>query len=107
MRTMMMALAATSMTLPVAAVVAPTTAAAKQQRYYSGRTWYDGQGRVRCKRPNGTTGLLIGGVGGALVGRSIDTHGSRATGTILGAAAGALIGRSIDRNRSRNKYVCR
>ena len=107
MRTMMMALAATSMTLPVAAVVAPTTAVAKQSRYYSGRTWYDGQGRVRCKRPNGTTGLLIGGVGGALVGRSIDTHGSRVTGTVLGAAAGALIGRSIDRSRTRNQYVCR
>jgi len=105
MRTMMLALAATSMTLP--AFVAAAPADAKQQRYYSGRTWYDGQGRVRCKRPNGTTGLLIGGVGGALVGRSIDTHGSRATGTIIGAAAGALLGRSIDRNRTRNQYVCR
>ncbi|MCW3796755.1 glycine zipper 2TM domain-containing protein [Sphingomonas sp. BN140010] len=107
MRTMMLALAATSLTVPATAVIAPTAAAAKQQRYYSGRTWYDGQGRVRCRRPNGTTGLLVGGVGGALVGRAIDTHGSRATGTIIGAAAGALIGRSIDRNRTRNQYVCR
>jgi outer membrane lipoprotein SlyB len=107
MRTMMLALAATSMTLPAAAVIAPTEASAKQSRYYSGRTWYDNQGRVRCKRPNGTTGLLVGGVGGALVGRAIDTEGSRATGTIIGAAAGALIGRSIDRNRTRNQYVCR
>jgi uncharacterized protein YcfJ len=107
MRTMMLALAATSMTIPATAVIAPTAAVAKQSRYYSGRTWYDNQGRVRCRRPNGTTGLLIGGVGGALVGRAIDTHGSRVTGTVLGAAAGALIGRSIDRNRTRNHYYCR
>jgi len=36
----------------------------------------------------------------SLVGRAIDTRGSRATGTILGAVAGALIGREIQRSRS-------
>lgn len=103
MRKMMLALAATSMTVPVAVA----TPAAAHQGYYQGRTWYDGQGRLRCKRPNGTTGLIVGAAGGALVGRAIDTHGSRATGTILGAAAGALIGREIDRSRKRNRYYCR
>lgn len=112
MRKMMMALSAASLTLPVA-MAAPAEARPHynqgydNQGYYQGRTWYDDQGRTRCRRSNGTTGLLVGGVGGALVGRSIDTHGSRATGTILGAAAGALIGRSVDRNRSGNRYVCR
>jgi hypothetical protein len=52
-------------------------------------------------RPNGTVGLVVGGAGGALVGRASDTHGDRATGTILGGAAGALIGRRIDRDRVR------
>ncbi len=66
---------------------------------YQGRIWRDSHGRYRCKRPNGTTGLIVGAAGGALVGRAIDTHGERATGTILGAAAGALIGRKIDRSR--------
>jgi outer membrane lipoprotein SlyB len=98
MRKMMLALAATSMTVP-AAVALPTAASAHQPRYYSGKTWYDSRGRARCKRPNGTTGLLVGAAGGALVGRAIDTHGERATGTILGAAAGALLGRHVDRNR--------
>jgi len=64
------------------------------------RYWRGNDGRYRCKKSNGTTGLLIGGVAGALVGRSIDTRGDRATGTILGAGAGALLGRSIDRNNS-------
>lgn len=67
--------------------------------YYRGRVWQDSHGRYRCKRPDGTVGLIVGGAGGALVGRAIDTRGERATGTILGAAAGALIGRKIDRSR--------
>ena len=66
---------------------------------YRGKIWRDSDGRYRCKRPNGTTGLIVGAAGGALVGRAIDTRGERATGTILGAAAGALIGRKIDRSR--------
>jgi hypothetical protein len=100
MRKMMLALAATSLTVPVA-MAAPADAHAK--RGYSGRTWYDGQGRLRCKRSNGTTGLIVGAAGGALVGRAVDTGGERATGTILGAAAGALLGREVQRSRSRNR----
>ena len=101
MRKMMLALAATSMTVPVAMAV-PADA---HSRYYNGKTWYDGKGRLRCKRSNGTTGLIVGAAGGALVGRAIDTRGERATGTIIGAAAGALLGREVD--RSRKRYRCR
>lgn len=78
---------------------------AKQaQRYNSTENgiqyWRGDDNRYYCKRSNGTTGLLIGGAAGALVGRAIDTRGSRTTGTIVGVAAGALLGREIDRNRS-------
>ena len=103
MRNMMLALAATSLAVPAA--ITATPADAHQPRYYSGKTWYDGQGRLRCKRPNGTTGLIVGAAGGALLGRAVDTRGERATGTILGAAAGALIGREVE--RSRKGYRCR
>ena len=68
---------------------------------YHGKTWRDSQGQLRCKRPNGTTGLIVGAAGGALLGRAIDTRGERATGTILGAAAGALLGREVERSRRR------
>ena len=75
-----------------------------QQRYQSTDNginyWQGNDGRYYCKRSNGTTGLLIGGAAGALIGRAIDTNGSRTTGTILGAAAGALLGREVERNRS-------
>jgi outer membrane lipoprotein SlyB len=94
MRKMMLALAATTLMAP--AMEAPAAA-----RGYSGKVWRDSHGRLRCTRPNGTTGLIVGAAGGALVGRAIDTHGERATGIILGAAAGALLGRSVQRSHSR------
>ena len=94
MRNLVLAMAAASLAVPVM----PSPAMA---RGYNGKIWKDSKGRYRCKRPNGTTGLIIGAAGGALVGRAIDTRGERATGTILGAAAGALLGRNIDRNRIR------
>lgn len=96
MRTLALALAATTLTLPAL----PSVAIAHGSGYH-GKTWRDGQGRLRCKRPNGTTGLIVGAAGGALVGRAIDTRGERATGTIIGAAAGALLGRQVERSRSR------
>ena len=94
MRKLVLAMAAVSMAVPV--IPAPAMA-----RGYHGRIWQDSQGHYRCKRSNGTTGLIVGAAGGALVGRAIDTRGERATGTILGAAAGAIIGRRIDRSRIR------
>ncbi len=89
-------LATAAATLAVPAIPSPAFA---RDGYYNGRVWQDSRGRYRCKRPDGTVGLIIGGAGGALVGRAIDTKGERATGTIIGAAAGALIGRKIDRSR--------
>ena len=90
---------AASLALP--ALSAPALAHGENQ--YRGKVWRDSEGRLRCKRPDGTTGLIVGAAGGALIGRAIDTRGERATGTILGAAAGALLGREIDRSR----YRCR
>ena len=94
MRKALLTLAAATLAVP-----AMPSAALAHDGYYEGRIWQDSRGRYRCKRPNGTTGLIIGAAGGALVGRAIDTKGERATGTIIGAAAGALIGRKIDRSR--------
>ncbi len=82
------------------AATAPTYAYSYAQGYH-GKMWQDSQGRWRCKRSNGTTGLIVGAAGGALIGRAIDTRGERATGTIIGAAAGALIGRQVERSRVR------
>jgi uncharacterized protein YcfJ len=96
MRKSILALTAVALAVPTV----PITPAVAYDGY-RGKVWRDSQGRYRCKRPNGTTGLIVGAAGGALIGRAIDTRGERATGTILGAAAGALIGRRIDRSRVR------
>jgi opacity protein-like surface antigen len=60
--------------------------------------WRGNDGRYYCERDNGTTGLIIGAAGGALLGREIDKHGERTTGTILGAVLGGLLGRELDKS---------
>jgi hypothetical protein len=56
--------------------------------------WRGRDGRYYCHRSDGTTGLLIGGVGGAIAGGAI---GGDALGAVVGAGAGALLGHTIDR----------
>ncbi len=65
------------------------------------RVWRGDDGRYYCQRANGTTGLIIGAAGGALLGREIDRRGDRTLGTVIGAAVGGLIGREIERGRAR------
>ena len=99
MQKIIMAAAAVALSVPAMPQPAQARHRHAHSQYYQGRVWRDSNGRMRCRRSNGTTGLIIGAAGGALVGRAIDTHGERTTGTILGAAAGALVGRSVDRSR--------
>lgn len=75
---------------------------ARNNGYY-GRN-YDNRyyGNRRCEG-SGTTGAIVGGVAGALLGREAtrDTRGynrnSGTTGAIIGGALGALAGRAIDK----------
>lgn len=76
--------------------------------YYQDRTLsnddrvYRGQNnRYYCRRPDGTTGLIVGGIAGGALGSALDLGGSGTLGTLLGAAGGAVAGRSIQRNRVR------
>ena len=62
-------------------------------RIYRGR-----DNRYYCRRSDGTTGLVIGAIGGGVLGNAIAGGGSKTLGTLLGAAGGGLLGRSIDRN---------
>ena len=71
--------------------------------YRNTRVWEGEDGRQYCRKSDGTTGLLIGGAAGALLGREIaGRNGDRTLGAILGAAGGALLGKSID-----SKIQCR
>jgi len=68
---------------------------------YRGQSWRGNDGRYYCRRNDGTTGLLVGGVAGALIGRGIAGNGDRTLGALLGAAGGALLGKSIDQSNAR------
>lgn len=105
MRNLTFAVAAATMSVPMAAML-PAAPAEAQSRYYdrygnyAGPTWRDRRGRYRCRRSDGTTGLIIGGAAGALIGREVAGRGDRTLGTIIGAAGGALVGREVERGRS-------
>ncbi|MBX9859290.1 MAG: glycine zipper 2TM domain-containing protein [Sphingomonas sp.] len=62
------------------------------------RVYRGNDGRYYCRRNDGTTGLIIGAVGGGILGNVIDGGRSRAVGTLLGGGLGAILGKSIDQN---------
>ena len=78
----------------------PATAAQAHDNGYYGRGSYE-QGQ-RYRRCSGTTGTILGAAAGALLGRAIDTRGSRVVGTVAGGAGGAIIGRKLGRSTCRN-----
>jgi hypothetical protein len=74
----------------------------RDERVYRGQ-----DGRYYCRRSDGTTGLIIGGVAGGLFGNAISNGRNSTLGTLLGAAVGASVGASVDRNSDRNNVRCR
>lgn len=69
------------------------------------RLYRGGDGRYYCRRSDGTTGLIVGGLAGGVLGNVIAPGGSKTLGTILGAIGGAAIGTTIDRNRNKDADV--
>lgn len=54
-----------------------------------------------CKKPSGTTGLILGAVAGGLLGNVIDGGDRRTLGTLIGAGGGALLGREVEQRSAR------
>lgn len=77
-------------------------------RVYRGR-----DNRYYCRRSDGSTGLIVGGLGGAAAGAIIAQGDSKPLGAIIGAIGGAAVGAAIDsgnrngRNNGRNNVRCR
>ena len=63
--------------------------------YRDTQVWQGNDGSYHCEKKDGTTGLIIGGAVGALLGREVDGGHDRTLGTILGGAAGALLGKEV------------
>ena len=104
MRNLLLAIAATSLAIPVSfAVPGGSSSAEARTRHYNSRAYYRS-----CRHSSGTTGLVAGGVAGAVVGSKV--IGGGLLGAAVGAGAGALGGRAIDRTISapkRCRYVRR
>jgi hypothetical protein len=64
----------------------------RQTRIYRGQ-----DSRYYCRRSDGTTGLIVGAIGGGVLGNLIAPGNSNLIGTLIGGGAGALLGREIDR----------
>ncbi|MFN3945429.1 MAG: glycine zipper 2TM domain-containing protein [Allosphingosinicella sp.] len=78
---------------------APERALTARDEVYRGS-----DGRYYCRRSDGTTGLVIGGAAGGILGNVIDGGRNRAAGTLIGGALGALLGRAVEQN---NDLRCR
>lgn len=98
MRSFMLTLAAASLALPVTIATAPLAPDAAAKTYKSGKYKHR---EKRCRYSSGTTGLVAGGVGGAVVGNKV--LGGGLLGTAAGAVGGALGGRAIDRSITAKK----
>ena len=59
--------------------------------------------RYYCRRNDGTTGLIVGGLAGGALGNIIAGGGSKLLGTVIGGGGGALLGQRVDRGQ----VVCR
>ena len=90
MRNIFLTLAAASLAIP-ATMALPVSKAEARKHYRSNASRH----YRTCRHSSGTTGLVAGGVGGALLGNSVLGHG--ALGTIAGGVGGAFAGRAIDR----------
>ncbi|MDP3855249.1 glycine zipper 2TM domain-containing protein [Phenylobacterium sp.] len=81
-----------------AAVTVPTFAAAQSAGYYDQREggYYDPCRRSSTNR--GTTGALIGGALGAVIGSNAAARNARTEGALLGGALGAMGGAAVGKN---------
>jgi hypothetical protein len=71
-----------------------------QEQVYRGSN-----GRYYCRRGDGTTGLVVGGAAGGILGNVIDGGRHRIAGTLIGGALGAIMGRAAEQNQ--NELRCR
>lgn len=91
---------ATALAVTAASTLAVPADARHHRHHYYGRTAY--AHRV-CRRSPATTGTIVGGVTGAVVGHSLLGHGL--LGTAAGAVGGAVAGGAVDRSMTAH-YRC-
>ena len=96
---------ATITTAVVAALAVSATAVPSFAQDYRGYGYRDDcQEKVHN---SGTTGALLGGIAGALIGSNLASHhGGRSGGAVLGGLAGAAVGNNIARSSAKSSGAC-
>jgi outer membrane lipoprotein SlyB len=86
----------------------------RNDRRYRERRLSDGDrisrgrdGKYYCRRSDGTTGLIVGGIAGGVLGNVIAPGDSKTLGTVIGAIGGAVAGNAIDRGSKKDDVRCR
>ena len=91
MKTLAKITAAAALAMTAGATISAPADARHRHHYYSSSRYY----YHYCRHSSATTGKVVGGVAGALVGHSLLGHGL--LGTAAGAAGGVVAGGAIDR----------
>lgn len=65
------------------------------------RVYRGNDGRYYCRRQDGTTGLIVGGIAGGALGAAIAPGGSGLLGALLGGVGGAALGQAVDKDNVR------
>src|SRR4030095_14213831 len=58
------------------------------------------------KSDNGTTGAVIGGLAGAVLGSQVAGRGDRTEGAVIGGLAGVLLGNVVGRDSAKSSNAC-
>ncbi|MFA7440709.1 MAG: glycine zipper 2TM domain-containing protein [Sphingomonadaceae bacterium] len=69
--------------------------------YNNGRYWWGRDGRINCRRDDGTTGLIVGALAGGTLGNVVAGHGDKVLGSVIGGTLGAIIGKEVDKGNAR------
>lgn len=75
----------------------------ERQLSYNDRVYRGSDNRYYCRRSDGSTGLIVGGLGGAAAGALLAPGDSRPLGAIIGAIGGAAAGAAIDSSNRNNR----
>ena len=95
-------LAAVSAAALALAGAAATTTPASAQPY-----GYGAYEACRDKKSdNGTTGAVIGGLAGAVLGSQVAGRGDRTEGAVIGGLAGVLLGNVVGRDSAKSSNAC-
>lgn len=63
--------------------------------------WWGDDGRVQCRRQDGTTGLVVGALAGGTLGNVIAGQGDKRLGSVIGGTLGAVLGNELAKGNLR------